>query len=86
MKKIQHKTKSTVKKFNLFGVNFSAGIADGWQLSRLKAVNGGWMTFTQDINFYKDKEEKSGIITYRLILWKIKLEMKMLVERNFVYA
>lgn len=86
MKKIQHKTKSTVKKFNLFGVDFSVGIADQWQFSQLRAVSGGWLTFTQDVNFYRDKEEKNGIITHRFVIWKIKLEMKILVERNFVYA
>ena len=77
----------SVKKFNLFGVDFSIAYAKLWQSHRLVPVDKlVWVTGTKNIFYSFDSEEKYATITHRLILWRFKLEVKTIVQRHMVYA
>lgn len=82
MKRVVDVTMGKTRRFNLFGIDFSVAIGTFHEFYQEKS-----QTVIGDVvNYEFDKYECNGFITYRLILLKIKLEMKMLVERNFVYA
>lgn len=82
MKRVVDVTMGKTRRFNLLGIDFSCAIGTFCEFYNESSVT----RIGDVVNYEFDKYECNGFITYRLILWKIKLEMKMLVERNFVFA
>jgi len=74
------------KKFNIFGVDFSVAYAKLWQTHKLVPVTKfSWVTYTKNIFYHRDSEQKHGTLTYRLILWRLKVEIKFLVAEDTFY-
>ena len=75
------------KKFNIFGIDFSIAYAKLWQSHRLvPAERLGWVTFTKDIFYHKDSAKMYDTITYRLILWRLKFEVKTITRSSYAFS
>lgn len=88
MIKIIPLTKERIKKLNIFGADVSIGFAKyafGRVILRACCTTGiGW--HSQPINFLFDSTEENEIITTRLILWRVKIEVKTVVQYDFKFA
>lgn len=88
MIKIIPTTKEQIKKFNLFGCDVSIGLAVyAFRTATSKAIYTtgiGW--HSQPINYLIDYNEEDGIITHRFILWRVKIEVKTVVQYDFKFA
>lgn len=82
MIKIIPLTKERIKKLNIFGADVSIGFAKyAFEKATLRAcytTGIGW--HGQPINFLFDSTEENEIITTRLILWRVKIEIKTAVQ------
>ena len=88
MIKIIPLTKERIKKFNIFGADVSIGFAkyafEKAMLRKYYTTGVGW--HSQPINFFFDSTEENEIITTRLILWRLKIEVKTVVQYDFKFA
>jgi hypothetical protein len=87
MIKIIPLTKERIKKFNLLGCDMSIGFAK--YASEYQNVYDGsrmYEEYIEPVNYLYDNEEIDGIITHRVILWRVKIEVKTVVEYDFKLA
>jgi hypothetical protein len=88
MLKIIPLTKERIKKVNILGADVSIGFAKyAFEKAMLRAcytTGVGW--HSQPITYLYDHEELDGIITHRLILWRVKIEVKTVVEYDYSFA
>ena len=81
-------TKERIKKLNILGADVSIGFAKyAFRKAITKATyttEVGWHSTT--INYFYDCTEMDAILTYRLILWRLKLEVKTVVEYQYNFA
>jgi hypothetical protein len=88
MIKIIPLTKERVRKFNILGCGVSLGFAKyAFEKAMLRAyytTGVGW--HSQPINYLYDREELGGIITHRLILWRVKIEVKTVVQYDYSFT
>jgi hypothetical protein len=81
-------TKERIKKFNILGADVSIGFAKyAFRTATYKAnytTGIGW--HSPIINYLFDNYEEDGIITHRLILWRVKIEVKSMVHYDCSFA
>lgn len=87
MYKIIPLTKEYVKKFNLSGIDMSLGFAKytigvpRWKFSNQDDIISG-----ERVNYLFDHHVEYGVITRRLILWMLKVEVKSVVKSDYKFA
>jgi hypothetical protein len=87
MLKIIPITKERIKKFNILGADVSLGFAAYVTTGDTPYSNAvGSDYYFRDINYLYDHEELDGIITHRLILWRVKIEVKSAVHYDYSFA
>jgi hypothetical protein len=80
-------TKERMKKFNVFGAAVSVGFAKYAMDKGLKQLEPfTWQLTYKRVNYLYDHEELDGVITHRLILWRVKIEVKSMVKYDFKFA
>jgi hypothetical protein len=88
MTKIIPLTKERIKKFNVFGCDVSVSFAKyAFKKATLRAcytTGVGW--HSQPINYHHDHEELDGIITHRFILWRVKIDVKTVVQYDYSFT
>jgi hypothetical protein len=80
-------TKERIKKFNILGADISIGFAK-YAFEYQNVYNGSRMyeEYIEPVNYLYDHNEEGGIITYRLILWRVKIEVKSMVHYDYSFA
>jgi hypothetical protein len=85
MIKIIPLTKERIKKFNIFGCDVSIGFAKYGEVLRTNKIFPNFY-HTKNIYYLCDHEELDGVITHRLILWRVKINVKTVVKYDFKFA
>ena len=74
---------SHTKKLNLLGIDFSVAYAKQWQV--LESPKGV-VPFTRNIFYVFNSNVEYDTITYRLILWRLKFEVKTITRSSYAFS
>lgn len=86
MIKIIALTKERIKKTNIFGADVSIGFADYAEVTHIVSAKMPPVNVIKRVVYLINSTEENGIITTRLILWRVKIEVKTAVEYDFKFA
>jgi hypothetical protein len=75
-----------IKKFKLFGADISIGHALYAFVYHSVYDGKAHRTVIEPVSFLFDHEETNAIITHRLILKRLKIEIKTVVQYNYSFA
>jgi hypothetical protein len=80
-------TKERIKKFNILGADISIGFAK-YTFEYENVYDGGKIrvVYIEPVNYLYDHNEEGGIITHRLILWRVKIEVKSMVHYDYSFT
>lgn len=80
-------TKECIRKFNILGADVSIAFAKYGIFKGLKSLAPNtYQQIIEDINYLYDCAEGNAIITQRLVLWRFKIEVGVVVEYQYSFT
>ena len=86
MTKIIALTKERIKKTSIFGADVSIGFAAYAEVTHIVSAKMPPVNVIKRVVYLINSTEENGIITTRLILWRLKIEIKTVAEYDFKFV